>query len=300
MIKILTYLLLIRFRKILPKDDYFAIGLFLVFYASVVYFLNRLFPKYYYYFPLTVLEILLYHANRKDIELLKLYKNFKSLLFIEYIIYSLPFLLVYVVNYKFEYIAIHAIVIMVLLNFKQPKSRIIKYPLQLFDPFWHISFRKDKLLLLVPLVIFLNIIGATYNNENLNIATLFIVSIIGCLPTLQREELVHIKISFFESKKYLVKQIKTIIYNVSILCIPLIICLLALQKWNLLLFLPLVWTLPVISLLFKYSFFTNKLLHQILLALFLTTIQFGIPILILPYLFHKSIKTINKIQNVRN
>jgi hypothetical protein len=298
MIKILKYLIVIRFRKILPKHDYLAIGLLLLFYAVIIYFLNQVFPKYSYYFLITTLELAFYHQNRKDIELLKVNKNYRLLLFLEYLIYSSPFIFIYIINYRWDIVIIHFVILYFLILLSKIGVKIIKYPFRLFDPFWHICFRKNKLVLFIPLVIFLNVMGNMHHNDNLNLASLFIVAIIGCLPSFKRENVIHIKMSFFNSRKYLLKQIQVGLYNTLMLSTVLILCLLMFKKWDLLLFVPLIFLLPIISILFKYSFFSNELLQQLFFALFIINIQIGLPFLILPYLYYKSIKTINNLKYV--
>ncbi|KFF17979.1 hypothetical protein B0A62_18740 [Flavobacterium hydatis] len=140
--------------------------------------------------------------------------------------------------------------------------------------------------------------GNMHHNDNLNLASLFIVAFIGCLPSFKRENVIHIKMSFFDSRKYLLKQIQVGLYNTLMLSTVLILCLLIFKKWDLLLFVPLIFLLPIISILFKYSFFSNELLQQLFLALFIINIQIGLPFLILPYLYYKSIKTINNLKYV--
>jgi hypothetical protein len=296
--KIITYLILIRLRKILPKDDFFAMAFFLFSYGMLVYFSNRLFLKYSYFFLLSALDISLYHLNRKDINLLKQYKHFRALLLIEYTIYSLPFLMIYFVNYKFDFVGIHFLIILCLTLLSEVKTITVKYPFLLFDPFWHICFRKYKLFLVIPVVVFLNIMGVQYNNENLNVSSLFIISLIGCIPSFHREHIIHVKLSFFESNKYILRQIRVALYNISIIIIPLILCFIVLEKWELLVYLPLVYVFPIINILFKYSVFFNKFLQKIVFTLFIGNLQLGFPLLILPYLYYNSIKMIKKTQNV--
>lgn len=298
MIKIIKYLVLIRFRKILPKDDYLAIFLFLLFYAVVIYFLNQLFPKYSYYFLLSVLELVFYHQNRKDIEMLKVNKKYLSIIFTEYLIYSFPFLFVYIFNKRWDFVIIHFLLLTFLTAINKKEIRSIKFPFKLFDPYWHICFRKYKLIVLIPLIIFLNLIAFQYHNENLSIASLFVVSFIGCLPSFNREQVIHLKVSVFNSRQYLLEQIKATFYNILLLTIILLFCLLFFQKWELLWFVPLVFLFPMISVLFKYSFFNNILLQQLFFALFVGNIQTGLPLLILPYLYYLSIKKITHLQYV--
>lgn len=300
MIKILKYLILIRFRKLLPKDDYLAIGLLLFFYAVAFYFLNKLFSQYPYLFLFSSLELVVYHQNRKDLELLKFSKNYRLLLFTEYLLYSFPFLLIYAINNRFDILLIHFAILILLLSIPKQDYRIIKYPFKLFDPFWHICFRKNKLILFIPLIVFLNIIGNEYDNENLNISTLLIAAIIGCFPSFKREELIYLKTSSFDSKKYLLKQIKVVLSNTLLISSVLIVCFIVFKKWDLFFFIPFVFLFPVISILFKYSFFNNPLLQQIFFAFFIGTAQVGLPFLILPFLYYKSIKTINSLKNVRD
>jgi hypothetical protein len=297
MIKIIKYLILIRFRKILPKDDYLAIGLFLFCYTILIYFLNNLFPKYSYCYLASALELAFYHQNRKDLSLLKISKNYKLLLFTEYLIYSFPFLFIYIINHRWDIIVIHCSILYSLILINKLGLKNIKYPFKLFDPFWHICFRKYKLIVFIPLIIFFNVIGNEYNNDNLNIASLFFVSFVGCLPSFNREHLIHLRASFFDSKGYLLKQIQEVLYNVFIMSIVLIACFVIFKKWNLLLFIPLVFLFPSISILFKYTFFTNRLLQQVFFALFVGNIQIGLPFLILPYLYYQSIKTIKQLKN---
>ncbi|MFH7016329.1 hypothetical protein [Flavobacterium sp. FlaQc-47] len=300
MIKILKYLILIRFRKILPKDDYVAIGLFLLFYVGVFYFLNKLFPQYPYLFLFSSVELIIYHRNREDLDLLKFGKNFKILLFIEYLIYSFPFILIYLLNKRWDILLIHISTLMLLIVIKKRDFKIISYPFKLFDPFWHICFRKDKLLIFIPLVIFLNILGNEYHNENLNISTLLIITIIVCLPSFKREKLIYLKVSPFDSKTYLRKQIQVGLLNTSMISFVLLVCLILFKQWNLLLFMPLVFIFSVVSVLFKYSFFSNPLLQQIFFIFFIGTAQFGLPFLMIPFLYYKSVKTINEVNNVKN
>ncbi|MBO9583125.1 MAG: hypothetical protein J7574_03090 [Flavobacterium sp.] len=300
MIQILKYLILIRFRKILPKDDHLGIILLLLFYATVVYFLNRIFPKYPYLFLVFALELVFSHQNRKDFDLLKKNRKYRLLLILEYLIYSFPFLLVYFVNKRFDVFFIHLSILLLLILLPKVEYGTFKYPFRLIDPFWHISFRKNKLIIFIPLVIFLNFLGSEYHNENLNISTLLIVSIVSSWSSFNREEHIHLKMNTFNPKKYLLKQIQATLTNTFILNIALIICFIIFKKWNLLLFIPIVFVFPLISILFKYTFFSNPLLQQIFFAFFIGTAQTGLPFLVLPFLYYKSIKTINNLKNVED
>jgi hypothetical protein len=91
MIKILKYLFLIRFRKLLTKDDFFGIFLILLAYCSIAVIFYKNFETLYYYNYLIFLDIAVNQINRKDIELLKLKANYKLILFTEYLMYLIPF-----------------------------------------------------------------------------------------------------------------------------------------------------------------------------------------------------------------
>jgi len=299
--KILQFLLLIRLRKILPKDDYTAIGLVLVLYAALIFALDKVFLKYDYYFLLGSLEIVTYHKNRKDLEFLQTSKNYKLILFSEYAIYSFPFLIIYCLHLRWDLILLHFLIMYTLLFLtRKIDFKIVKYPFKLLDPFWHISFRKNYLFVFIPIIILLNFLGNEYHNENLNIASLFITSFICCVPSFQREEIIHIKASIFSSKEYLLKQIQVTVYNTFLIGLVLSASLIGFQKWDLLVFIPLIFLMPIIALLFKYCFFSHTLLQQIFFALFLGTMQTGLPFLIIPYLYYKSIKTINTLVYVKD
>ena len=86
MLKILLTLITVRLRKILPKDDYFAYLLFFIFYTVIAYFFSSIYFKFSKYILLFSIEILLYHSNRRDLELLKLRKNYLLIIFIEYLL----------------------------------------------------------------------------------------------------------------------------------------------------------------------------------------------------------------------
>lgn len=301
MFKIIKYLILIRLRNFLPKGDSFANFLFFLFYVLSIYFLNKIYVKYGSYFIYaSLLDIFLYHSNRKDLELIKRYKDFKLLIFVEYLIYALPFLFIYVINANFWFIVIQLLFTFLTVFIKPQSFKANKYPFLLFDPFWHICFRKYKLIIFFPIVIMLNYLGWEYDNENLNIASLFVAGLFACVPSFQREEIDHIKISYFKARQYIVKQIKNVLYNSSFLCVSILFCFLVFRKWDLLVFLPLLFFVPVVNILFKYSFYFNTFLHQLFFILFIVYVQSGLPLLVLPFLFYKSIKTIEKIQYATN
>lgn len=84
------------------------------------------------------------------------------------------------------------------------------------------------------------------------------------------------------------------------LSIPIIVCFILLQKWNLLVYVPFIYFLPVVNIGFKYSFYYNVLLQQLFFILFVINTQSGLSLVAVPFLFYKSYKTIEQIQYVNN
>lgn len=281
MLKLLITLNTIRLRKILPKDDYLAYLLFFAFYGVLVYFLSSSYSEFSKYILLFSLEIL-----RKD---------YLLILFIEYVVYSLPVLTIIAINKDFLNLLIYMALLCVFTILPKFNFKIIKFPFQLFDPFWTISFRKYKLYLFLPLLAFISIMAHQSANDNLNYFNILLVSLLGTIPSFQRENAEHIKISAYAGKSYLLQQLKTVLFNTLFIAVPLL-GLLLFQNWNLLLFLPVVFLVPVVSILFKYAFFDNIFLHVIFFTLFFGNIQYGIPLLLIPFLYHYSLQKINTIQ----
>jgi hypothetical protein len=298
MIKILYFLFLIRLRKIISKDDFFGITLILLLYFSIVFVIYKNYNTLNNYMFLFFLDIVINYVNRKDLELLRLNKNFKIILFCEYFIYLLPFYIIFLLKKEFVLFFGFIVLKIILLNVPKINLKTIPYPFQLFNPFWHITFRKYKLIYLVPIIPFLIYIAIDYKNENIIYFTFVLLALISCMPSFERERFEEIKASPFEPEKYLFRQFKNSIINTSLLILPIAIVLFFLLKWNLLLFLLVVLIIPIINILLKYTFFTNSFLQQIAFVFFvgLTVTMFGIPLLAIPYLYNKSIKTINIIK----
>lgn len=300
MILVIRTLLLIRLRKFLPPKDKLALILFLCGYFFCFFCINEKFQILRNYSLLFSLDIFFYHINRKDIEFLKLNRKWKLILFGEYFVYSLPYLVLLIINKEYLFALLFLILIMFYIAAPQLNGKIIKYPFKLFDPFWHICWRRNKLILFLPITVFLVILGDLYNNENLIIASFFIASLFGALPSFQRESLESIKISSYYEKYYLTNQFKTVIVNSLMVTTPLIVSLLIFQKWELFCFVPLIFAIPLVNIIFKYSFFKNQFQHQLMLAVFLSMLPLGIPVIAIPFLYLKSVRTIKAIQYASN
>ncbi len=298
MIKILQYFILIRFRKLIPKDDFFGIFLLVMFHISVSVLLYYNFEYFKSYIFLFFIEPVFIHFNRDDFELLKIKKNYKTLIFIEYLIYCLPFYIVLLLKNKFLLTASILIFFTIFIAIPKVNFKTIKYPFQLFNPFWHICFRKYKLILALPFVTGLIVISKFYNNENLIYFSFFILSLICCSPSFERESLDEIKINPFDAKKYLFCQFKNSIINTSYLLIPVIITLAITLKFSMILISLIILIIPLINIILKYVYFYNSFMHQISFIFFsiLSFTLYGLPLLLMPILNKKAINNINSIK----
>jgi hypothetical protein len=296
MIKILYYFIIISSRKLLSRGDKFGFFLLICLYYgfSVLIFMNYTQIKgcilFFFISPLV------YHINRDDIELLKTYKNYKVLVLTEYFIYCLPFYMILLLKKEWQIFSIVFIFYAFLINFPKIKFYLFSYPFKLFNPFWHICFRKSKLILFLFLAIGLIFISVCYKNENLIYFAFFMIVLIACNPNFEREEIEFIKINPQCAKKYLNAQLKNTIINTTFLLIPVFIVMVYLSKFNLILYLVFVLFVPLINILLKYSCFNNPLLQQFGLALFVGFLNYGFPILLIPFLYHKAVITLKTIK----
>ena len=295
--KIIKTLFLIRLRRLVSKYDFLAMFLIIIAFLLIPFFLNSVFDKIKNYLLLVVLEVLVYHTNRKDLELLKLNRNYKFILFVEYFIYTLPYMILFLLNKEYLLGFVFVSLLLLLVNLPKINHSNINYPFCLFDPFWHIGFRKNKLIIVIPLVVFLFIMGEKSGNENLKIASLLLTGVIATMSSFGRENLEHIKNSFYLSKNYLIQQIRTNLKNTLFISLPILLLIIFFRNWDLLLFVPVLFILPVLNILFKYTFFENSFMHQIAFIASVGTIYFGTPFLIAPFLYKKSLQFIKDTQN---
>ncbi len=298
MLKILKYLILIRFRKIFAKDDFFAIALSVLAIIALCYFFQINYSKNVNYSLLFIIQIIVLQLDRKDISLLKLNSNFRIILFFEYFILSFPVLVLLLLNSKWLFALGCMLSLFAITFINKINSKVFRYPFKMFDVFWTISFRKYKLFLSIPVLGFLIFMGFKYQNVNLQYAALLVSGIILCIPTSEREKLHFIKASSFIGKKYLLQQIKTVCYNSMFVLVPIAIVFLFLQEFQIVCFVPLLLLFPVINILFKYVFFDRIIVHNIFFGLFLGFSMYGFPLLFIPILYFKSINNLKIIQNV--
>ncbi|WP_310557371.1 hypothetical protein [Flavobacterium sp.] len=295
--QILKYLITIRFRKIFAKEDYLAIAIFVFAIGFLTYLFQVKASQYANYLGIFALQVLAIHSNRNDLELLKLNSKYRLILFFEYSILSFPILVLLLINLEFIYVLGYLMSVFAITFINKSTSKTFRFPFKMFDPFWTISFRKHKLFLVIPILGFLAFMGFTYQNPNLYYAVLFVVGIVICVPSSEREKVHFIKASSFIGKEYLFQQIKTVGYNSIFVLIPVSIVFLVLKQFQILFFIPLLLLFPVVNLLFKYVFFERKIVHSIFFALFVGNLMYGFPLLFIPLLYIKSIKNLKLTQN---
>ena len=297
MFKILKYLILIRFRKIFAKDDFFAMFLLLTVITVLCCFFQINYSQKADYLLFFAFQIFGLHIDRKDLSFLKLNRNFRFILFLEYLIFSLPILILLLLNSKWVFIFAYLLSNYLITFINKKGSKALKYPFKMFDVFWTISFRKYKLFVLIPIFGFLIFMSQKYQNLNLQYFVLLCLGIILCIPSSEREKIHFIKASAYIGKDYLLQQIKTILYNSMFVLIPIAIVFAVLQEFDKLVFIPLLLVFPVVNLLFKYVFFDRIIVHNIFFVMFIGCLMYGFPLLFIPILFIKSIKNLKIIQN---
>jgi len=289
---------LVRFRKLVSKDDNLAIFLIILLYSVNAFLIYRNFEIFRNYFPFLFLEIVIYHFQRLDVELLKMKKNYKLILFIEYGIYFSPFYLVLLLKREFVFIAVIILIKTLLINAPKFNLKIIKYPFDTFNIYWHISFRKYKLIYILPILIAIIFMAVNSRNQNLLYAVFLGLSLIACIPSFERETIEEIKHNPFSAQKYLSFQFKNSIINTAYLMLPVALTLCILLQWENLMLLIFIFIIPLLNLLLKYIYFNNSYLQQIFFTLFIASsiFLFGVPLLATPFIYKKAIKTLNELK----
>lgn len=298
MITILQYLFKVRFRKLVSKGDSIAIFLIILLYLVTAFLVYKNYEHFQNYILLFFLDVAGYHLQRTDIEILRLNRNYKLILLFEYLIYSLPFHLVLL--FKEKYLLIAGVLIFNILLINLPKSnfKTIRYPFHLFNVYWHISFRKYKLIYVFPFLAILIYIATEYKNDNLIYFVMLVLAAIGCVPSFETEKTEEIKRNPFRAEKYLLFQLKNAVLNTFYIVIPIFIIMCCFQQWGKLFLLGIVFIPPVLNVILKYMYFDNPLIHQIVFTIFVSSLfyLFGAPLLALPFMYKKAIKNLNAIK----
>jgi hypothetical protein len=298
LVTILEYLFIVRFRKLISKGDRIALLLIVLLYFAIAFLVFRNYQHFQNYILLFFLDTVGYHLQRSDIEILKLRKNYKAILFLEYLIYSLPFYLVLL--FKEEFLLITGVLIfnIVLINLPKSNFKTIRYPFNLFNVYWHINFRKYKLIYLFPLLAILIYVATEYQNHNLIYFVLLVLGIIACSPSFEREQVEEIKRNPYTAEKYLKCQLKNTVINTFYITIPIAVMLCCFQQWEKLLWVGFVFIAPLLNVILKYLYFRNDLMHQIVFVLFIVSsvLSFGASLIAIPFMYKKAIQNLKAIK----
>jgi len=295
-VKIIYTLILIRFRKSLAKDDYTAITLIVMLYLAVAYFAYMNFESIGNLFYLLFSDSILYHQKRNDFELLKVNKKYREIIFTEYILYGLPFFIVLFLKGKIIDILIILLIYGGMILSPKLQFKPIKYPFKLFNPYWHITFRKYKIIFWLPLILIISYMGLKHNNENIQFFVLGIVAVICCFPSFEREKIIEMNYAPYTPNKYLYLQLKNTFINTLYFIIPiLLIVYLTIFNVNIVLFTLFAVSIPLINVLLKYCFFYNPIKQQLSFVFGIMTA--GIIIITVLYLYRRALKNIKIIKN---
>ena len=229
--RISFYLAYIYYRKLFPKGDVLTIASLIAVAGYALYGLYHHYDSLHYLLWGLPLGTLAYHYQRKDLTLLKVQPQYPLAIIGEYLVENLlPLLLMF---WKADFItAIGVIILLVIIAFLPQKNWVLRYPFSLSDPFWHISFRQYKLIIMLPIAIALIIIGAMYANPNIALFALAITALTGCMPYFEREYKAHMVVATHKGKDYLLQQLKAGIYNSTLLFAPVLITYFICFKWQ--------------------------------------------------------------------
>lgn len=293
--KLLFYFMIIRFRKLFSKGDSVAVVLMVLAYIAMAVVLFYNYKQLRFYSAVFLLECMIYHWNRKDIELLKLKRSYKILLLAEYLLWIFPFVIVWIL--KSEWVALSILPVFIYGFISLPKWRftVLKYPFRLVEPFWTIVFRKYKLLFFLPCTVLIGYLAIQYKNDNLFLGLILLLSVISSIPSFEKEREEEIKRMQMDASGYLRQQWRVNAINAFYLVIPVVVILIVFQKWNLLSFAVLPIITAIVNVILRYVFFKNTLLQQLFFVFYigLCITYYGIPLLAFPLLYKRAINEIN-------
>lgn len=291
-------LVYIYYRKFFVKGDYLALSVILLlsFYGTYAIFNN--YVEYKWFAFLFLLPMLQHHLSRKDLNLLQNYATFFKLLMVaEYLLSTLYVSFLFLFKLDFTLLTIY-VTSCVAIAFLPQKTLRFQLPFNIIDPFWSITFRKYKLLFGVLSAILLMVLGYEYQNENLSLSGLGLVSFLATIPSFEREYKAYIVFSNNLANKYLQKQIVSNLLNFLMIFTPVLLLYLYFYPMQFI-FLSypfLFFILPFSGILTKYAFFDDTVTQSLVLMVIIIGSFYGFSLLLLPLLYIKSVKTIKKIQ----
>jgi len=293
MLKIILTLINIRLRKFLPRKDVTATILFILFYFALWYVIKENGPNE--LCLVILLDPIFYHIKRKDVNFLKNNNKYRFIIYLEYLIYLLPLVFLYILD--LNYLVILFFIFPFLITYLPKKDkRAIKLPFSLFYPIWHIYFRKYKGYLFIIISIIFLINGDIVDNTNLIKASVFLSLIFPIIINFEDIKIeLYIPFSKNRGINFILKETKSYFKNLIIFnSIYIVLYVYISSRIEDVLFLIIVYIISSSIISFKYIS-KNTLLKSTLYIFFMCTIQYG-SFLLLPYIYYESVKNINKIQ----
>lgn len=298
LLKIAFYLTYVFWRKFFVKGDFLALSLIFVGLFGSLIGIYKTYTENYYLLFFFLLGTIFHHFNREDFSLLKNNHHWRIIILLEYGISNFPILLIFILKNDFIN-AIYYASVLIFCSFSPQKTQKFPLPFGLFDPLWHNTFRKYKLIFSIPIGLFFMIMAKIYHNENVAIFGILMTALAGSMPYFDREHQAHIAISFFRGKAYLHRQIFVGLLNYALISIPIGICVVV-TNWELLFYFVLFFSIPLLGIFTKYTFFDSQFAQNIIFVFLLSGFFYGLPILTFPILYYISIKKINKMQYATN
>lgn len=294
MCRVILTLVLIRLRKFLPKNDNSAIILFLFFLIGFYFIFYKFYDEMKVLGFLFFLDPLLYHMKRKDLALLKESKHFTILLFTEYLLYIFPAVIIFLL--KGEVYALLSIVYVFILTFvKQFKTKPIVLPFKLFEPLWHICFRKYKGYLLQLFSILILCIGIIKDNDNVVYFAILISLLFPVMIYFEEDNNDFVVYSKYYGRDFINKQIAVYLINLLLFnSLFLVIYILVLHDVDKILLLLGIYLYSSTVVVCKY--YTNNLVFRaFLFGILVGGMSFG-TFLLIPFFYIKDVRNIEKIQ----
>lgn len=294
MFRILSTLILVRLRKFLPKNDKSAIVLFLLFLGGCYIAFYKFYDDVGFFGLILLLDPLFYHLKRQDLELLKESKKYRLLLFIEYLIYILPVIFIYLLKGNF-YILIGVLYVYLITFVNQYKVNPLPLPFKLMAPIWHIYFRKYRGYLVMIISVFLLCMVGYKGNENLIQFAVIFSLLFPIAIYFEDDRSDFVVYSKYIGRHFLNKQLYIYIINLFLFnALFVIIHTFYVRSLDQSLLLLSVYFYSSVVVICKY--YTNNLLFRgMIFGVLVGGVPYGAFVLI-PYLYLRGGKNIEKLQ----
>ncbi|AMD84316.1 hypothetical protein SAMN05444369_1252 [Capnocytophaga haemolytica] len=285
MLKAPLHLVYVFYRRLHVKGDYLALGLVLGGEAVVLWAIYNHYATAFYALFAFLLLTLQHHYSREDLSLLRLRKNYKVLITMEYLLLNLPALLIFALKGDVLWGGLYLLGVL-FISWVPQRALRMPYPFLLFDPWWHGTFRKYRLWVMLPLCLTLIVIAGVYQNSHLGLFALLSIAIMSSVPSFEREYRAHIAISAYQGSNYLRKQLQVNVINALWCILPPYALFVIVFKGVFWWVLPLLLLLPTLGVLTKYAFWSTPLTQAIVLGLIAEAVQYGAPLIALPLLYY--------------